>query len=71
MRTPVAIAAWLSIVSVVPNAQHDPHPPWFFTGLITVGVEFRQSYDVGRALNCSGAISSFLARTRRFKFPFT
>ena len=54
MEGPMATAD--SIDSVPANAQHEPQPPWFFTGVTTPAA--RQSTDAGSAAAAAAACAA-------------
>jgi len=52
-----------SVAPVVENAQHEPHWPWFFTG-VTAPAAF-QSTEEGSAVLCSSVRFTFWERFSR------
>ena len=54
-----------SVTSVVPNAQHDPQPPWFFTGVCCAIQDFEAGFAVVVVVGAAAAAEAATAALPR------
>ena len=54
-----------NVTSVVPNAQHDPQPPWFFTGVCCAIQDFEAGFAVVVVVGAAAAAEAATAALPR------